>query len=77
MIKVQRGESGRSPESGRSIQKWTVFSQTGRSFEPECGVDMVTGFHLVRDHVHGTCPPNSAMNRSRPWISDDSWLGQL
>ena len=27
---VQKGESGRSRESGRSVQKWTVLSQTGR-----------------------------------------------
>ena len=32
---VQRGESGRSRESRRSIQKWTVLSHSGRSFQPK------------------------------------------
>ena len=32
---VQEGESGRSRESGRSVQKLTVLSKTGRSSEPK------------------------------------------
>jgi len=28
---VQRGESGRSRDCGRSVQNWTILSQTGRS----------------------------------------------
>ena len=40
---VQKGESGRSRESGRSVQKWTVLSQTGRSFEPKWTVQDDSG----------------------------------
>ena len=33
--KVDGTQSGPSRESGRSIQNWTILSQTGRSFEPK------------------------------------------
>ena len=45
-------QSGQSRESGRSVQKWTILSQTGRSFEPKWMVQDDSGrsFELKFGH---------------------------
>ena len=42
-VKVDGPQSGQSRESGRSVQKWTILSQTGRSFEPKWAVQDDSG----------------------------------
>ena len=75
---AQNGESGRSRESGRSVQKWTVLSQTGRSFEPKWTVRDDSGRSLEpkwrsRVKVDGQ---STKSGRSFRWIKVSKWTVQ-